>query len=447
MSREAEFNFIGAIFENPNVYKNYDIVSDDFMDIRLRSVYVGIEKLASEDSLTLDSMFDYYSKSSLFDTFVDIQANTFNCSEKADVYANVIKRDSKSKLLASIGEEIKEIASSYGAFDDKLEKSIDLIKSIPQDGFSDLPEFRDVILSAINQLQERINTEGLTGIDTKFKILNDVMNGLQKQELTILGARPSMGKSTFALNLAVNVASQGYRVVFFSLEMPKERLLDKIASAESKILCNEIKIGSKDIDWGVLSQALQKIQDYDLLIDDKSGQSINQIQLKCKKLSMAKPIDLIIIDYLQLVGGTGRTRTEEIGSITRKLKDLSKELNCHIITLSQLSRGVEERPNKRPRSSDLRDSGEIEQDADNILFLYRDEIYYPDHYENKGFAELIITKLRFGEIGEFKMECDLSRSYFYDLTCTRNYNSYDSYMQQQKEQTQNNKSGFSRGGK
>ena len=239
---------------------------------------------------------------------------------------------------------------------------------------------------------------------TGFYDLDALTSGLQKSDLIILAARPSMGKTAFALNLAQNVALKGKKgVAIFSLEMPKIQIAKRMLCAEAEVDTQRSNTGHMQLkDFQKLTDAMERLADTRIYIDDTAGVTATDIKAKCRRLMLEeKELGLIVIDYLQLMegGGNPNDRNQQISAISRSLKGLARELNVPIIALSQLSRGVEARTDKRPMLSDLRDSGAIEQDADIVMFIYRDEYYNKDDVENKGKAELIIAKHRNGPVG------------------------------------------------
>ena len=227
--------------------------------------------------------------------------------------------------------------------------------------------------------------------------------GLQPSDLILVAARPSMGKTAFVLNIAQHVAfREAKSVAIFSLEMSKEQLVNRLFSLESRVDAQALRTGNlSDADWEQLIEGAGIIGDSKLIIDDTPGISISEMRSKCRKYKLEQGLDIIIIDYLQLMSGSGRgneSRQQEISDISRSLKGLARELNVPVVALSQLSRAVEQRPDKRPMMSDLRESGAIEQDADVIMFIYRDD-YYNKDTELKGISEIIIAKQRNGPIG------------------------------------------------
>jgi len=257
-------------------------------------------------------------------------------------------------------------------------------------------------------------TFGSVGLSSGFKSLDALITGFRPETLTVLAGRPSMGKSTLALNIADEV-SKTKNVIFYSLEMGQVQLMLKMASSHSSINLSKIDNGNmSDTEEGVFYKELADIGNQNLTIIDKGGMSINDIVSKSRQLNSEKKVDMIVIDYLQIMKYDKGREISELGNITRELKYLSKELGIPIILLSQLSRNVEQRENKRPFMSDLRSSGEIEQDADIIIMVYRDEYYQPES-EDKGLAELIVSKNRMGQIGFVKCEFHGQYSKFKDM--------------------------------
>ena len=267
---------------------------------------------------------------------------------------------------------------------------------------------QDLVVSSYEEIENRFNNrDELTGVTTGFYDLDNITSGLQKSDLIILAARPSMGKTAFALNVAQNVALKGKKgVAIFSLEMPKQQLVKRMLCAEAEVEADRVRTGNlQPKDWEKIVEAMTRLSDARIYIDDTSGVTAIDIKAKCRRLMMEeKELGLIVIDYLQLMeGGNPNDRNQQISAISRSLKGLARELDVPIIALSQLSRGVEQRPDKRPMLSDLRDSGAIEQDADIVMFIYRDEYYNREDVENKGKAEVIIAKHRNGSVGKIDL--------------------------------------------
>ena len=281
---------------------------------------------------------------------------------------------------------------------------------------------RDVVIRTLDSIEMAAKQQGhITGLQTGFRDLDYKTAGLQPSDLILIAARPAMGKTAFVLNVAENVAiRQQITTVVFSLEMSNVQLVNRMLSLESTVDADKIRKGHLDSnDWGKLIEGADSIAKSKLIIDDTPGISIAELRSKCRKYKMENNLGLIIIDYLQLMSGSGSGRSEgrqqEVSDISRALKALARELNVPVVTLSQLSRAVEQRPDHRPMLSDLRESGAIEQDADVVMFLYRDD-YYNKDTEQKGIAEIIIAKQRNGPIGTVKMAWLPEQTRFADLS-------------------------------
>lgn len=291
---------------------------------------------------------------------------------------------------------------------------------------SEFEPIGQVVLRTLDEISRASRQEGhITGLETGFRDLDFKTAGLQKSDLILIAARPAMGKTAFVLNLVEHIAlhSAG-TIAMFSLEMSKEQLVKRILSMNSKVDSQKIRTGNlEDEDWVKLVDSVRRVGNTNLVIDDTSGITASELRTKCRKLKLTKGLDLVIIDYLQLMTGSGKrrgdSRQQEISDISRALKVMARELNVPVIALSQLSRAVEQRPDKRPMLSDLRESGAIEQDADMVMFLYRDEYYNPDT-EDKGVAEVIIAKQRSGPTGKVKLAWLSSLTKFGNLETERN---------------------------
>lgn len=264
---------------------------------------------------------------------------------------------------------------------------------------------KQVVLNALDRIEKASKSKGtVTGIPTGFIDLDYKLSGFQPSDFILIAARPSMGKTAFVLNIAQYMAfKKNKAVAIFSLEMSKEQLVNRLFSLESQVDAQSLRTGNmKDSDWEKLIEGAGVIGQSKLIIDDTPGISISELRSKCRKYKLEHGLDIIIIDYLQLmtgsVGKSSESRQQEVSDISRQLKGLARELNVPVVSLSQLSRAVESRPDKRPMLSDLRESGAIEQDADVVMFIYRDEYYNKDS-EFKKQAEIIIAKQRNGPVG------------------------------------------------
>lgn len=336
--------------------------------------------------------------------------------ERVPTTANVEKYikivDEKSMLRKLINTSNELVALGYDETEevdnimDMAEKKIfDLASKKNTKGYTSI---KDVLVESFSKLEELYNNKGkVSGTPTGFVDFDNITSGLHDSDLIIVAARPAMGKSAFAINLAANVALQaGKGVAIFNLEMSKEQVGNRILCSEAMVDSNKVRTGLlEDDDWVKLASTLGRLSEAPIYIDDTAGISIMEIRAKCRKLKLEKDIGLVVIDYLQLIQGSGTknsSREQEISEISRSLKILAKELNIPVIALSQLSRSVEKRDDKRPMLSDLRESGAIEQDADIVIFLYRDD-YYNQDSEKKNVAEVILAKHRGGSTGTVDM--------------------------------------------
>ena len=326
-------------------------------------------------------------------------------------YINIVKEKSELRRLIKTANEI--IEQGYDPtenIDDIMNNAEKKIFNIMQDkdqkGYSPI---KDVLVDTFTELEQLYNQkQHITGVPTGFIDLDYKTAGLHNSDLVLIAARPAMGKSAFALNVATNAAVKAkVPVVLFSLEMSKEQMVNRILCSEAMVDSNKVRTGKiDDEDWIKLANTMGELSEAPIYIDDTPGISINEIRAKCRKLKLEKNIGLVVIDYLQLVQGSSKraqgSREQEISEISRSLKILAKEINVPVIALSQLSRAPEQRPDHRPMLSDLRESGAIEQDADIVMFLYRDD-YYNEDSEDKGLAEVILAKHRAGSTGTVKL--------------------------------------------
>jgi len=386
-SLEAERALIGGIFYNQDLFDEIrDIVNaGDFYKIEHSSIYDAIEKVYSEnkgiDGILIEEEIkksNSKNKDEILEILSDILdeiTSSYNLLE----YANLIKEKAMLRRLGNVGAEITQLA------------------------YNDVRVAEEIIDEA-----EAKNRGKTLGIPTGFIDLDRMTSGLNNSDLIILAARPAMGKTAFALNLALNAGKEKKNVLVFSLEMPVQQLYQRLLSIESGISQNKLKNAYlEEQDWEKLTIATGILSNSNIFVADLPHTNVLEIRSYARKMKSQKQLDLIIIDYLQLINGTGRggsefNRQQEISDISRALKGLARELDVPVIALSQLSRAVESRVDKRPMLSDLRESGAIEQDADIVAFLYREEYYIPDT-ENKGITELIIGKHRNGATGTVKL--------------------------------------------
>lgn len=322
--------------------------------------------------------------------------------------AEIVHEKYLFRRLAGIADEIKvQAVEAKGQAVDTIGAAEDMILDLGlKSGDDDLKHIGGILQESSKDLMDRAKLKGaLSGLSTGFKDIDDMLSGFQKSDLILLAARPSMGKTALGVNFAVNAAQNKKTVAIFSLEMSKTQLALRIYSQLTNIsLTNLIQGDLKTDDWKRISKTLVDFSQNNLYIDDMSGTSVQDMRAKLRRLQLEQGLDLVVIDYLQLMeaGGQTENRTLEISKISRGLKAMAKELDVPVIALSQLSRAPEQRTNHRPILSDLRESGAIEQDADVVLFLYRDEYYNPDS-EDRGIGEVIIAKHRNGPTGTVKL--------------------------------------------
>ena len=342
-------------------------------------------------------------------------------SANVKYYAEIVAEKSMLRKLIKTTEEITNACylgkeKTQDILEVTEKKIFDLVQNR---GSEEFVPIRQVVLNAIEKIEKASRSQGsVTGIPTGFIDLDYKMSGFQPSDLILVAARPSMGKTAFVLNIAQYMAFHNdVTAAIFSLEMSKEQLVNRLLALESKVDSQNIRTGNlEDEEWAKLIEGANIIGKSNLIIDDKPGISISELRSKCRKYKMEHNLGVIFIDYLQLMTGSGRSesRQQEISDISRSLKALARELDVPVVTLSQLSRAVEQRPDHRPMLSDLRESGAIEQDADVVMFLYRDD-YYNKDTDIKGIAEIIIAKQRNGPIGTVKMAWIPEQTRFADL--------------------------------
>ncbi len=325
-------------------------------------------------------------------------------------YANIVAEKATLRRLIHINEDIANICyvgkdSLEDILADTEKRIFDLVQ---RRNTGDFVPIRQIVMNAMDNIERASHNKGnVTGVATGFLDLDYKTAGMQPSDLILVAARPSMGKTAFVLNVAEYVAfKQGKTVAIFSLEMSKEQLVNRLFSMESKVDSQHLRTGNlSDAEWEKLIESAGIIGKSNLIIDDTPGISISELRSKCRKYKLEHNLEMIIIDYLQLMSGSGRStdsRQQEISDISRSLKALARELHVPVVALSQLSRAVEQRIDHRPMLSDLRESGAIEQDADVVMFIYRDD-YYNKDTEKKGIAEIIIAKQRNGPIGTVEL--------------------------------------------
>lgn len=403
--RDAVISAIEVLKEEDFYREDNKTIYEAILNLYNRSEPIDIITLKAE--LTSMGMFDKIGGLEYIVGLPEKVPTTANVEK----YISIVKEKSELRRLIKAANEI--IEQGYDPtenIDDIMNSAEKKIFNIMQDkNQKSYSPIKDVLIDAFTELEQLYNQkQHITGVPTGFIDLDYKTAGLHNSDLILIAARPAMGKSAFALNIATNAALKAkVPAVLFSLEMSKEQMVNRILCSEAMVDSNKVRTGKiDDDDWIKLADTMGDLSEAPIYIDDTPGISINEIRAKCRKLKLEKNIGLVVIDYLQLVQGSSKraqgSREQEISEISRSLKILAKEINVPVIALSQLSRAPEQRPDHRPMLSDLRESGAIEQDADIVMFLYRDD-YYNEDSEDKGLAEVIVAKHRAGSTGTVKL--------------------------------------------
>lgn len=431
-SIESEKAVLGGLFIKPDMYSEVaEIVKpEDFYRNSYKLIYEAMRELQTSDqSIDLLLVMERLKRTAKFDeiggekVLLEIIEDTPTAANILS-YATIIKEKSTLRRLGDIGTSIVEMAyEGYEEVGTILDKAESLIFKVSENKQSkDIIPLRDIIGDEFVRLQHAYDNKGaITGIPSGFKNYDFFTGGFNPSDLIILAARPAMGKTAFALNLALNAAMKSKKaVLLFSLEMGKSQLLQRLLAVEAGVPLQKIRNGFlAEEEWGKLGLASARLADSEVRIADIPSINVLEIRSMGRKLKAAGKLDMIVIDYLQLISGTSSknegNRQQEISEISRALKGIARELDIPIIALSQLSRAVESRADRRPMLSDLRESGAIEQDADIVLFLYRDDYYNPES-EDKGITEVIIGKQRNGPVGTAKLRFFAELTKFADYT-------------------------------
>lgn len=425
---DAEQSILGAILIDPEaIIKITDSLSpDDFYREDHHIIYEHMLKLFEKrkpiDMLTLTDALESSKKLSFVGgaTYIATLTGMVNSSVHIVHHAEIIKNKAMLRKLISAGSKIADLGYHEDAESEiVLDEAEAALFSVSQTHLkNNFVPIGSVLSESFDRIDELHKNKGaLRGVTTGFKAMDNLLGGLQKSDLIILAARPSMGKTTLAMNIAENAAIKAHaKVGVFSLEQSKDQLVDRLLCSQAGVDTWKLRTGNlNDEDFPRIGQAMGILSEAPIFIDDTPGLSALEVLTKARRLRMEHGLDLIVIDYLQLMRGrTTESRNQEVSEISRSLKGLARELEVPVIALSQLSRAVESRPDKRPMLSDLRESGSIEQDADVVMFIYRDE-YYEKDSEKKNIAEILVRKHRNGPVGEVDLYFQADQSAFRNL--------------------------------
>ena len=413
-SIEAEQSVVGSMLMGREAIMAASemLTSDDFYQHQYGVIFDAMVELFNEGKpVDLVTLQDRLKEKDLPPEITSMEfvrdlLNAVPTSANVRHYATIVSEKAVLRRLIKLSEEIEnECYLDKEPVEVILEETVKrMFKLLQQRNSGDYVPIRQVVMNTLENIERASKTKGnVTGLATGFTDLDYKTSGFQPSDFILVAARPSMGKTAFVLNIAQYMAfKKDKAVAIFSLEMSREQLMNRLFSMESKVDSQSLRTGNlKDEEWSKLIESAGIIGESNLIIDDTPGISIAEMRSKCRKYKLEHGLDIIIIDYLQLMTGSGRgsdSRQQEISDISRSLKALARELNVPVVALSQLSRAVEQRTDHRPMLSDLRESGAIEQDADVVMFIYRDDYYNKDS-EDKGIAEIIIAKQRNGPIG------------------------------------------------
>ncbi|HYT33546.1 MAG TPA: replicative DNA helicase [Ktedonobacteraceae bacterium] len=429
---EAECGVLGSIIIDPEAIVQVAefLFPDDFYRDAHRTIYEVILQLYEQrqpaDFITICDELERRNKLEHVGgaSYITSLINQVPTSGNVEYYGRIVERNAILRRLIDAAGQIAAVAYEEEDADVALDKAEQLIFNISQrHARSDFSLLRDILSAYMNKLDQLHERRGsIVGVPTGFSALDHLTGGLQKSDLIILAARPAIGKTSMALTMAHNTAIKHQRsVAIFSLEMSKEQLVQRLLSMDAGIDQQRLRTGFiEDDEWERIVYAMGTLSEANIWIDDTASISTVEMRSKARRLMAERGIDLIIVDYLQLMqsmSGSGRrneNRVQEISEISRNLKGLARELNVPVLALAQLSRAVETRQSKVPQLSDLRESGSIEQDSDIVMFIYREDVYNPET-ERKNIADIIVAKHRNGPVGEVSLFFQPSQTRFHDL--------------------------------
>ena len=428
---DAEEAILGGILINNEAMNQVvDILAhDDFYREANMHLFEGMVELYNHgEPIDIITLSEFLSKKNLKEKaggrdYPAALAEAVSTSAGITYHAEIVKNLSiRRKLIGQCSAISEACFQDWENTEDLLEMAeqsvFDIAEEQVREGFHSMKE---VVTDSFKKLENTAAFDGyITGVPTGFTDFDRLTAGLQPSDLIIIAGRPSMGKTAFALNIGYNAARKtGKGVAVFSLEMSKQQLGIRLLGFDSRIDATKLRTGNlRGGEWEALTDAANRLSELPIFIDDSSGISILEMKAKCRRLKKRNDLSLVIVDYLQLIQGrkSAESRQMEMSEISRSLKAMAKDLYVPVIALSQLNRKVEDRPNKRPQLSDLRESGAIEQDADVIAFIYRDEMYNPDSVETQNIAEIIVGKQRNGPTGMFKLTFRKEFTAFGDYT-------------------------------
>lgn len=429
---DAEASLLGAVLiDTDAIVKIADTINpEDFYDERHKHIYEAIQHLYERHSpIDVLTLSDQLKGSGFLDVvggavYLTELTNFVPTATHVEQYAEIVAQKAMRRRLIKASQGIVGLGYDEGRTLQELieEAETELFKVSQQHVKQDISSIETILSESFDRLDELHKDKGkLRGVPTGFRDMDNILAGLQKSDLFILAARPSMGKTAFALNLAHNVAvKSGEPVLIFSLEMSKEQLVDRMLSMESGVDAWALRTGNlTDADFEKLGHAMGTLSEAPIYIDDSPGITVSDLRTKARREAHLRPLGLIIVDYLQLMSGGSRfggegNRVQEISEISRGLKGIARELNVPLIALSQLSRSVESRSPQIPQLADLRESGSIEQDADVVAFIYREEYYNPES-ERKNLTDIFIKKHRNGPTGAVELYFDRDKQRFRSL--------------------------------
>jgi len=425
-SEVSEQAVLGFLLKNSSKFPEvYEIItSTDFFTEQHRNIFRAFEVLTDANiPLDVQTIAGKLDNQGLLEGVGGLSylAELAQCSTGFNFlhYAKSVKDKSLERQCLKLSSDMADsVTAEEGTSEERINQAMSLATNFVVEDKKEL-NIKQVLKKVITDFEERLQSGQMTGTSTGFTSLDNILNGLNQPDLIVLAARPSMGKTSLAMNICEAVALNGKAgsVAVFSMEMSAEQLMKKSICSVGNISQNNFKTGKlTDGEWTALNKATMQLMNSSLVIDDRPALSIQQIRAKCLKIKRTEGLKLVMVDYLTLIKDkSARSRTEEVGAVSRALKAIAKECGVVVLALSQLNRNCEDRKNKRPIMSDIRDSGEVEQDADIIMFLYRDEVY-DDNSPHKGIAEVIIAKNRNGECSTCYLSQRLSHSRFENLS-------------------------------